>query len=360
VSLPRADIWLHGASAGDVRALAPLAGALRAARPELRLLLTAWTSTGRAMAGRLLPDVPFARPPIDVPPLPDLALRRVAPRLVVLEYLEVWPAWIAACARARVPVAVVDGHLTRKSFRIAPLLRPAMGRLALFCARSAADAEAALALGVPADRVRVHGNAKHDGVAARPPLPVGELRAAVGEVDVVVGSLHADEEAAALPALAASGLTALVAPRYPRRVGAVLEAARRLGVPVHRRGLGPRPPGARWVVLDTVGELAAAYALGRVAVVGGTFGAREGQTLVEPAAHGLPVVHGPRTGNVAEEAAALAGHGAWPVPDWASAFAAARRLREAPSPDPRPALAALRGAVARHLEALLPLLDRDR
>ncbi len=359
MSLSRADVWLHGASAGDVRALAPLGEALRAARPDLRLLLTAWTSTGRAMAGRVLPGVPFARPPLDVPPLPHLALRRVAPRLVVLEYLEVWPAWIAACARARVPVVVVDGHLTRKSFRIRHLLRPSMQRLTLFCARASADAEAAVALGVPPERVRVHGNAKHDGVAAAAPLPTEALRAAVGAVDVVVGSLHADEEPAALPALAKSGLAALVAPRYPGRTDAVLAAARRLGVRAHRRSGGPCPHDARWIVLDTMGELAAAYALGRVAVVGGTFGAREGQTLVEPAAHGLPVVHGPRTGNVAEEAAALAGRGAWPVADWPTAFAMAARLRDAPSPDPRPALEALRGATARHLAALLPLLDRE-
>jgi 3-deoxy-D-manno-octulosonic-acid transferase len=338
---------------GDVRALAPLAAALR---PHAPLHVSAMTAGGRALARRLFPDLPVTRPPLDLPPFPARALRRVRPRLLVLEYLELWPAWIAACERAGVPVAVVDGHITHRSLRVASLLRPTARRLALFCARGEADAEAARRLGVPPERIRVHGNAKHDGVAADPPVPDDALRAAVGAVDVVVGSLHADEERAALATLAASGLTALVAPRYPRRVPDVLRAARALGVAAHIRSAGPRPPGARWVVLDTIGELAAAYALGRVAVVGGSFGAREGQTLVEPAAHGRPVIHGPRTGNVADEAAALDGRGAFAVPDWSAAFAAARRLLDEPAPDPRPALLGLRGAAARHRDALLALL----
>ncbi|MEZ4467270.1 MAG: hypothetical protein R3F60_27970 [bacterium] len=116
-------------------------------------------------------------------------------------------------------------------------------------------------------------------------------------------------------------------------------------------------PGARWVILDTVGELAAAYALAPVAVVAGSFGRRGGQTLIEPAAHGRPVIHGPRTENVAEEVAALAGQGGYPVADWAAACALAARLRTEGGVDPRPALATLPGATARNLAVALALLD---
>ncbi len=354
---PPADVWLHGASVGDARALAPLVTALAEARPALRLLISAQTSTGRAMARRLFPTLPVVRPPLDLPPLPDLALAQVRPRLVVLEYLELWPAWAAACRRRGVPLMVVDGRVTDRSLRIRPLLRRAAEGLAAFCARSEADAAAARALGVPPDRVFVHGNGKHDGVAAAPPAPSEALRAAVGAVDVVVGSLHPDEEAAALPALAASGLRALIAPRYPRRATAIVRAGDRLGVPVALCSAGGSRA-ARWVVLDTIGELAAAYALGKVAVVGGTFGRREGQTLVEPVAQGRPVVHGPRVANVADEVAALAGAGVACAPDWTVACARARVWRDDPDPpDPRPALANLGGATARNLRTLLAVLE---
>ncbi|MEZ4474554.1 MAG: glycosyltransferase N-terminal domain-containing protein [bacterium] len=209
-SLPAADVWLHGASVGDARALAPLVGALRAARPELRLLYTAWTPEGRAMARQLFAEVPVHRVPWSVALRPSLA--RVRPRLVVWEYLELWPAWVAACRRAGAATLVVDGRVSRRSLRIRPLLARAAGRLDAFCARSPGDAARAARLGVRPEVLRIHGNGKHDGVAVAPPTPSADLAAAVGPVDVVVGSLHPDEEAAALAALAASGLRALIAP----------------------------------------------------------------------------------------------------------------------------------------------------
>jgi len=343
---------------GDHRALAPLVAALRQARPDLSILLTAWTREGLTMARRLHPDLPVHRVPLSVVLGPGRALAAVAPRLVVFEYLELWPAWVAACRRRGIATAVVDGRVGPRSLRIRPLLTRAARRLDLFCARSPADAEAAQRLGVRPEVLHVHGNGKYDGVAADPPAPSAELARAVGPVDVVLGSLHPDEEADALHALAATDLRVLIAPRYPRRTPALLQRAAALGVPAVRRTqvLDSIAEGARWILLDTVGELAAAYALGAVAVVGGTFGRRQGQTLVEPAAQGRPVIHGPATRNIAEEVAALAGRGAWAVPDWPAAWAQARALLHGAHLDPRAALPALRGATARTLAALLVLL----
>ncbi|MEZ4433025.1 MAG: glycosyltransferase N-terminal domain-containing protein [bacterium] len=349
----RAPVWFHGASVGDMRALAPLVAAVAAARPTMPAHVSATTRDGRRLARRLFPAATHSRPPLG--PWPGRALDRIGPRLIVLEYLELWPAWIAAAARRRIPVAVVDGRVTHRSLRIRPLLARAAGRLALFCARTEADAAAARALGVAPDRIRVTGNGKYDGVPLAPPAPDEALCAAIGAREVVVGSLHPDEERPALEALADSGLRAVVAPRYPRRADAILRFARRRGITAARRTASS--PAAQWVVLDTIGELAAAYAIAPVAIVGGTFGRRDGQNLVEPAAHGRPVIHGPRIANVAVEAAALAGRGGWPAPDWPAACALARARLADPGPDPRPALVGLTGATARNLDALLPFLD---
>lgn len=345
------DVWLHGASAGDVRALQPLIEALRAARPALRLHLTCLTRTGLAMADRL--GLPCARAPLPVGPAIGRQMRALRPRLMIWEYLELWPAWIRAGRQVGSRMMVVDGRISARSLRIRPLLRGAAAGLDRVCVRSEADAANARALGVPAERVVVCGNGKHDGVAS-PPQPTPALRSAVGPVDLVIGSLHPDEEVAALRALADTGLTALIAPRYPERTPALLRLARRLNVSARRS----RAPGvARWIILDTMGELAAAYALAPIAIVGGSFGRRGGQTLVEPAAHGRPVIHGPRVDNIREEVAALAGRGGHPVADWPAAVEAALALRVTPGPDPRPALAGLRGATARHLAHALALLD---
>lgn len=355
-------IWFHGASVGDMRALAPLVRLFAAEHPAIPAHITAMTADGRRMARRLYPTAAIGRPPLDLPPLPGRALDRIRPRLVVLEYLELWPAWVAAAARRSIPVAVVDGRISHRSLRVRPLLRRAAGRLALFCARTPADAEAARALGVAPDRVLITGNGKYDGVPRDPPAPSAALRAAIapaGPFELVLGSLAPAEEAPALAALAASGLRAIVAPRYPRRAAAILRIARSHGVGAHRRSAGPPPAGQppRWIVLDTIGELAAAYALAPVAIVGGTFCRREGQTLLEPAAHGRPVIHGPRVANIRAEVDALAGRGAHPVADWPAAFARVATLAAEPGPDPRPAIGRLTGASRRNLDALRTILD---
>jgi 3-deoxy-D-manno-octulosonic-acid transferase len=335
---------------GDARALAPLIAAL--ATPHM--LLTVGTQSGRAVARQLYPTLPIRPPPLELPPVPARALAVVCPRVVVLEYLELWPAWMRACERADVPVVVVDGRVGPRSLRARAVLRSTAARVSHFCAQTAGDAERAAILGVPPDRITVCGNGKHDaGIIA--PLPSAALRAAVGAVDVVIGSLHPDEEAAALAALAQTGLRALIAPRYLARVPALLRRAAKLGVPTARRSAGTAE-GARWVLLDTLGELAAAYALGAVAVIGGTFGRREGQNLVEAARHGRPMVHGPRVANVALEAEAFAGRGATEVPDWAAAFTCVAERLTAPGPAPADALRGLAGATQRHLRVLAPYL----
>jgi len=271
--------------------------------------------------------------------------------MLVLEYLELWPAWVRACHRQDVPIIVVDGSISRRSLRIRALLRRAAGRITCFCAQTPQDAENARLLGVPTARILVHGNGKYDGLIGDPPQLTDALRQSVGPVDVVVGSLHPDEERMALEALAKTSHRVLLAPRYPKRAEALIRRARALGVDVGRRSRGALD--RQWVVLDSMGELASAYALGGVAIVGGTFGRRGGQNLIEPASHGLPVIFGPRHGRISLEVDALRGRGGWPATDWAHAVAIAGARLERRGPDPRAALSTLKGATARNRDVVL-------
>lgn len=350
------SVWLHGASVGDARALGPLLGALGTTPLGPALRLTIGRAAGRAAAGGWYPGLPVDVPPWPFGPAADRYLARHRVGLLVLEYLELWPSWVRAAARRRIPVAVVDGRVTARSLRIAPLLRRAAGRIALFCAQAPEDAAGAIALGVPPDRVHVTGTGKHEHVAA-PPAPSPELTAALGRFDVVVGSLNPAEVGAATSALAAFRGRILFAPRYTASVPALVAAARRHGRRCRLRSAGAGE--AEWVILDTVGELAAAYALGRFAIAGGTFCAREGQNLVEAAAHGKPVIHGPRIAHVREEAAALAGRGGHAVDGWSAAVCRLEALcaGEVATGDPRAALGALRGAVARQMQLMRPFLE---
>ena len=169
----------------------------------------------------------------------------------------------------------------------------------------------------------------------------------------MIGSLHPDEEDAAITSLSRTELSAVIAPRYIRRAPALERACRRLGLSVSRRSRDRAPRRIR--ILDTYGELGAAYGLAPISIIGGTFGRRNGQNLVEAAAHNNRIIHGPRTANIELERAALSDCGAVEVSTWAEAFQCAER--DLGPVRTRAALGKLRGATQLHMAVAQKILD---
>ena len=90
----------------------------------------------------------------------------------------------------------------------------------------------------------------------------------------------------------------ILAPRHPERFGEVAQLLEHLGIRFWRRSLWSGDPIAGGVFLvDTIGELAALYALGDVAFVGGSLVPRGGHNIIEPAQHGVPIMVGNHTEN---------------------------------------------------------------
>ncbi|MBM4291990.1 MAG: hypothetical protein FJ138_11550 [Deltaproteobacteria bacterium] len=340
-------IWLHGASHGDHAALRPLGERARGA--GYALTLSAVTAAGRARAEALWPHAHHRPAPLlwgAARALRDHPLG--APRALLLELLELWPPWSAAWARAGVPQAVVNGRVSPGTLRARALLRPSFARLDLFLAQTPLDADRALHMGAHPDRVRVCGNPKHDDAGAPPPPPAEALRGyaeRLGGLDVVLGALRPEDERALLAcAHLLRGRRALIAPRYPARAPALAAALRRRGLPCLLRSALDAPPGAQppLLVLDTLGELAGAYALAPAAVVGGGWGARP-QGLLEPARAGAALAFGPAAAaRLGAEAAAAGGRCA---PTLAHALAHALH-----APPLTPAAHAARAARLRALE----------
>ena len=152
--------------------------------------------------------MPCALAPIDHPWCVGAALRRVQPAALVLVETELWPSWIRASRARGVPVVVVSGRISDRSFpryrRLGRFMRSTLRRLCAVGARSALDAERFVALGARAEVVQVTGDLKLEP-PERTPRPSEELAAALGEAPLIVGgSTHAGEEAAALDALTVS------------------------------------------------------------------------------------------------------------------------------------------------------------
>jgi len=325
-------IWMHGASAGDLQALSPMMKQFRARFPHCRILVSTITNTGLLMARERLAGeldaVVYA--PWDLWGATRRAARALAPHVLLLEYTELWPNLIHALHRSGARVVLTNGRFAPERLSgyraLFALTGNPLRELDLLLMREEEEAERALALGAPLERVWVTGNTKFDGL--RPAAPAsedGELRAALGIPPgvrtLIAGSTHEGEEELLLGVfrrLLAShpDLKLVLAPRYTDRAERVAAQAEAAGFRVAlRTPSSAAAPGAQVVVLGTIGELSRAYRLATLVFVGGSFTSRGGQNILEPAAQGKPVLFGPNMDNFRDSVQVLVGRGGIQVAD---------------------------------------------
>jgi len=297
-------LWVHAVSVGETRAAQPLVEALQRRWPAHRILLTGMTPTGRQAAREVYGDrVVQAYLPYDYPGAVDRFLRHFSPEFGVLMETEVWPNLLAAARQRAVPVMLANARLSARSARgygrIGALARPAFASLAGVAAQTADDAARLAELGVAP--VEVCGNLKFDVQPPADKLALGrQWRAALGERPVwLAASTREGEEEPVLQAwrsVAPEALLVLV-PRHPQRFAEVAALLGARGIEFARRSEGLPGPASRVWLGDSMGEMAAYYALADLAFVGGSLLPLGGQNLIEAAACGCPVLVGPHTFN---------------------------------------------------------------
>ncbi len=310
--------WLHGVSVGEVLAGQPLACALREHFPHASFVISTTTDTGQARAREQLAwmDAHFYFP-LDIPWLTERAVTSLQPALVIILETEIWPNFLRTCARHHVPVVLANGRLSDRSFAryrwLGRTMGDLLGHFQLCMMQSDADAERILQLGAPPERVLTTGNLKYAPPDAAERVRRDRIAAALqqqyhlgdGRPCIVAGSTVEGEEALLVEVFARLRTSArlascrlLLAPRHPERFAEVARHLEHFDWPVARRSQ-PRPEDVRAevILLDTVGELAAAYRWADVAFVGGSLVPRGGHNILEPAAEGRPIVTGPHTEN---------------------------------------------------------------
>jgi len=308
------SVWIHAVSVGEVLAARTLLGPLKQRFPGRRLVVSTTTLTGHAIARERLDghDALFFAP-FDFRGPCRQALRATRAEWLILVETELWPNLIREARRYGARVALVNGRISPRSFPryrwVRSLLRPVLSQVDLFLMQSEAHTQRILALGAPPERVRVSGNLKFD--ALETPQPGAELRAFFGRVGprplLLAGSTVEGEEAMVLAAFASlraahPDLVLAIAPRHPERFEAVPALVQAAGLRCRRRSAadpGPLREG-EILLLDSLGELAAAYSFATVAFVGGSLVPRGGHNVLEAAAWGKPVVVGPHMENFQE------------------------------------------------------------
>jgi len=310
----RPVLWLHCVSVGETQAARPLVTAFLEKFPSHALVVSTTTQTGQRVAreafGARAALVCYF--PFDWAWAVRRALRRINPSAVLVMETELWPHFLRECGRAGVPVAVVNGRLSEKSFRryslVRPFIRRALRDLSLALMQAEADAERLRALGLAPGRVRVTGNVKFDLEEAGESALTGELRgrfglATGGRPLILAASTHEPEERLVVEAFRLTdGPTRprlMIAPRHPERFGEVASMLDRSGLAWARRGAPPRAGDADCdvILLDSIGELRAAYPLAELVFVGGSLAPVGGHNVLEPALSARCVVTGPHTFN---------------------------------------------------------------
>ena len=112
----RGVVWIHGVSVGEVKAARNFIALLRERRPDLQLVISSTTPNGHQVARQEHPDLPVIYYPLDLGPFPGRALRRIRPRCVLLMELEIWPNFLQVAHRRGIPIAIINGRISERTF----------------------------------------------------------------------------------------------------------------------------------------------------------------------------------------------------------------------------------------------------
>ena len=315
----RPVVWFHAVSVGEVIQLQKVVDEFRRrTRDEFQIVVSTSTDTGWDLVQKRFADCQKTWFPLDFSWAVSQAIRRIRPAQVVLMELELWPNFLAECHRLDVPVSIINARMSERSHRgycrIRLLLKPLFTRLALVAAQSQTYADRLISLGASEQRTVVTGSIKFDGVeTSRTNSKTENLRRIFGlksgETVFVAGSTQEPEEQLALETWLQlrrqhSQLRLILIPRHRERFDEVAALVTSRNLPLLRRSSAQdssqqhaETDNKPIILLDTIGELSACWGLADVAFVGGSFGNRGGQNMMEPAAYGACVLFGPNTWN---------------------------------------------------------------
>jgi 3-deoxy-D-manno-octulosonic-acid transferase len=307
-------IWLHCVSVGETQAARPLVDIIGRQFPNYEIVISTITLTGQRLArevfkGKATRVIYF---PFDWRWSVRRTLKAVNPSIVLLMETELWPNFLRESAAQQIPVVLVNGRLSDKSVRryrhIANFFRRVVSHLDRAIMQSDRDAERLRELGFPSDKIFVSGNLKFDAGKMSPgEMLTGLLRqrfALKAENLILAASTHAPEERILVESLRIvrqnfTETRMMIAPRHPERFGEVASLLKSSGFSWAKR---TDPEAARdkqsdVILLDTIGELPAAYPLAGIVFVGGSIANSGGHNVLEPAAFGCCVITGANTQN---------------------------------------------------------------
>ncbi|MCA0313017.1 MAG: 3-deoxy-D-manno-octulosonic acid transferase [Candidatus Melainabacteria bacterium] len=334
-------LWFHAVSVGEFNAVLPLLKAYHRKHPSEPLVVSTTTATGQALAQEKCQgmadvfyfpyDLPFAtRPWLDV----------LKPSLVAIAETEIWPGFTYECSKRNIPMVVVNGRISPRSFkgyhRFRAFFGPVLRSMHTIGVQTEEEANRYRAIAGADMNVKVLGNLKFDGLVPVSSERRQELQKLTNifkavqtdggdtksSITIVAGSTHEGEESAllsfldrvwSLDASLAERIRLIIVPRHPERFEHVASLIKSQGYTVRRysRSESFSNVAKEVYLLDAIGKLFEFYSLCDLAFVGGTLAPIGGHNIMEPYAYAVPVLVGPHiektrdTANSLLEASAL-------------------------------------------------------
>jgi len=322
-------VWVQASSVGETMLAATFLREFRREFPGWAVAFTCTTQTGNETAHRLLKGVAdlIGFFPFDYLWVVRRFIRRLNPRLLVLIETELWPNVLLQARKNGTKVMIVNGRLGDRSYQRLQktgFYHSVLKLVDSYCAQSQLDKERFIALGAPAERVRVTGNLKFDQEIkevdeAKLREFTKPLKLEQGTVVLTAGSTHSGEDEIILAAFAEikrqvpQGLL-ILAPRHLERVESIERLLGNYSFRWIKRSQILEGEAATdqqdLLLLDTYGELNVAYALSTVVFVGGSLVSVGGHNLLEAALLRKVVLYGPYMHNFRESEELLARVGA--------------------------------------------------
>lgn len=301
-------IWLHGASVGESLSMLPLINRLLDLYPEAHVMVTTGTITSAELMGKRLPERAFHQYiPIDNPVFTTRFIRHWRPDLVLWFESDLWPAMLSGINRKNIPLILVNGRISNKSFKrwqqFDYISKELLGCFTFCLGQSEEDAYRLRVLG--ARDSMCLGNLKYAGL--QPPIDAAkcdEIAAQIGSRPLWnVSSTHRDEEVKIGKFLKrvqekVPGLLTIMAPRHPNRGPEIQQDLDNLGLTTALRSKGePITAQTDVYIADTIGEVGIWYDLAPLVFIGGSLIPHGGQNFMEPSRMRDAVIVGPHMFN---------------------------------------------------------------
>ncbi len=322
-------IWIHGASVGEIITAKSIVEKIDREFPEWETFISTTTNTGYSVAKQNFSGKPIFYFPVDLSWITRKVLRRIRPSCIILIELEIWPNFLVSVYEKNIPLIIVNGRISNKSFKAYRIISRISGafynsltnKMNTYCARTELDAQRFRDLGISSEQVFVTGTMKYDNI----PTHTNEnskneladlFRIKDNDLILIGGSTHEGEEEILLRIFERlsktyPNLRLIIAPRHIERTRDVSRLIEKKGfTPVLKTSVDSS--NYSWqnskkeiILIDTVGDLEKIYALSDYVFVGKSLVPSGGQNMMEPAGLGKPVIFGPHVFNFKEEVGML-------------------------------------------------------